>query len=134
MPTPVTAHRRRNLEHHHCHIRQDSFRSTRDFGTPVGRRCRDRQVNTCRKHSHAKTCVSPWNATPFYSMKRERQPEKSTECFPQPQSVGLRNNSDKKRKQKIFNLQRGFFVRRKTCIRKIIKRKIFFVTRKRIKP
>lgn len=78
-------------------------------------------------------CVS-LECHPFYSMKRERQPEKSTECFPQPQSVGLRNNSDKKRKQKIFNLQRGFFVRRKTCIRKIIKRKIFFVTRKRIKP
>lgn len=74
-------------------------------------------------------CVS-LECHPFYSMRRGRQAEKSKNCFPQAQSEGLRNSSDKKRKQKMFNLQRTFFIRRKTYIRKIHCEKDFLCYKK----
>lgn len=78
-------------------------------------------------------CVS-LECHPSYSIRRGRQAEESKDCFPQAQSVGPRNSSHKKRKQKMFKLQRAFFVRRKTCIRKIHYEKDFLCYNKEDKP
>lgn len=105
-----------------------SVRPTRHFGTSAWRRCTDRQVNACR-NSAMQRLVCLLGMPPF--LQHEKTSRQIKELLSQKHNVnGLETVWIKRESRKCLIYRRTFFVRRKTCIRKIHCEKDFLCYKK----
>lgn len=105
-----------------------SVRPTRHFGTSAWRRCTDRQVNACR-NSAMQRLVCLLGMPPF--LQHEKTSRQIKELLSQKHNVnGLETVRIKRESRKCLIYRRTFFVRRKTCIRKIHCEKDFLCYKK----